>query len=134
MGRLPSLVPAETPYAAWMRAYRAHRAGRGPDPGPRRVWEAQLADLATAERIANAERSWCELRDAVLDLGGIAPNADYGWESIPRPVYRRAGKPADLIALLLDENGSGFRFGCDAELMADLWKRSEDLRHAREDS
>lgn len=134
MARLPSLVPAETDYAAWMRAYRAFKSGRGANPGPRRVWEDQRAKLRSAEMLSVAEIAWRELRDAVLELGGICANPDYGYDSIPRPVYRVNGKPADLVTVLLNERGGFRRLEVADELICDLWKLFEESKRAREDA
>lgn len=133
MARPPSTAPAPTDAASYMREYRAWKAGRGAYPGGRVEWAARRAetldDLERARRLEDAETAWRTLRLAVLDQGGILPNADYGPTYIPRPVLRRSGlsKPADVMAAVLG-------FESDYDLMEALnvaWERVDRARKSR---
>lgn len=85
------------------------------------------AEIATAWALEDAEREWTELRDAILAEGGICANADYSHESMPRPLYRVAGNPADDVA---------WRLGFDrADTMLDLaWRIFDRCAEARRDA
>lgn len=136
MARPPSVAPAPTLEAYYMRAYRAWRTGRGPNPGPRMAYIASAERADSRSQVLDAEREWRELRCRVLEHGGIrwTPGCPYDINSMPRGVYRRAdgpvgdrGQPADLIAQLLG-------FDCDADLINALnfsWDRVKRSREGR---
>jgi hypothetical protein len=135
-GRPASTDLAPNALASYMREYRAWKSGRGSKPAGRAAYVAEYlaaeADILEAaygrDELELATRSWTELRDAVLAVGGIAPNADYSVDSMPRPVYRLEGKPADLVPMLLEP--AGFYFDGDAELISELNQRFDSYRRA----
>jgi hypothetical protein len=87
----------------------------------------QLEDVEAKRRLEDAEREWNELRDRVLELGGVRPNADYCARNIPKQVIRRhaADRTLDVIADTLGFDG-------DAELANALNRAWDNAKRARQ--
>ena len=136
IGRPAATNLAPNALAAYMRAFRAWKSGRGSKPAGRAAFvaeylaaEAELVEQAYGrDEFLAAEIAWIELRDAVLAEGGIAPDDDYSVDSMPRPVYRLAGTPADEMPLRLQ--AAGFYFDRADDLLDELNARFENYRRA----
>lgn len=74
-----------------------------------------------AERAAH-ELDWLTLRREILAYGGIAANADVKPEDIPGDLYRRNGKPADLVAAEACAGAPWGVTGDDSAMLAYLWR------------
>jgi hypothetical protein len=148
MARPPATSTAPNALAAYMRAFRAWKSGRGEKPAGRAAFVAEFeaeavgAELELRDLYRSIDRrdfggeslecGWAELRDAILDLGGIRASAgvDHGWE-IPAPIFRTGGVAVDLmVGLLADYHG--ISFGTDHELLAECWHRFTALKRHRE--
>jgi hypothetical protein len=105
------------------------RAWRNLHPTRRREVEDadQLRDRWEVAQLA--AEAWANLRDLVLGCGGICPDRDYPARSIPTPVRRRSGQPADLVA---DELGFEYADALIATLRSS-WEghRSAESRRTR---
>lgn len=104
-------------------------AKRPATPSPRT--EARRARARAEGR--TAQRTYAELRSAIVQLGGIRPNRDYKSSVIPRELRAKAGRPGlpmDEMAQILASRG--FHYDGDAELFTDIERRKESAATGRQ--